>query len=75
MQNFLRKTLAVLMYLIYTGIAALIPGSLLYIFFSNEPRIKLAVVTFIVAVTFLFFFIEDIRIAGGLKKHFKQFVS
>lgn len=75
MKKLLRKILAVLMYLFYTCIAALIPGSLLYIFFSNEPRIKLAVVTFIVAVTFLFFFIEDIRFAGGLKKHFKQFIS
>ena len=75
MKTILRKFIAVLLYLIYTCIAASIPASIIYLLFSDAPRVKLTVVSIIVAVTFLFFFIEDIRFAGGLKKHFKQFIS
>ena len=74
MKKILRKFIAVLLYLIYICIAASIPASIIYLLLSDDPRIKLTVISIIVAVTFLFFFIEDIRLAGGPKKHFKNFI-
>lgn len=71
-KSILRKCLAVLTYLFHACIAVSIPAGIAYLLFGDNPKVKLTVVAIIGAVTVLFFFIEDIRFSGGLKKHFKH---
>lgn len=74
-KRILRKCLAVLTYLFHACVAASIPVGIAYLLFSDNPKVKLTVIAIIGAVTVLFFFVEDIRFSGGLKKHFRKLFS
>lgn len=70
-KRILRKSLAVLSYLFNACIALSIPADIAYLLFSDEPNVKLAVVAIIFAAIMTFLFVEDVRITGGFKKHFR----